>query len=119
MADTLAVSPVPSEPSVLAEGPTPPVPAEEPVPPVPVEDPVPPTKIPPSRWKTGEQLEYLLSEWENFKRAQNSKTLGQFWPRVFDHWQRTWAIKPTAKDCVTHGNIQNARLMLLKEKKTV
>ena len=43
-------------------------------------------------WKSGEQLEYLLTEEANFKRAQDAKALDPFWSRVFEEWHHRWVL---------------------------
>ena len=117
MSDASAVPPVPLVPLVppgLPPLPPPPPPGLPPPPPPP-----PPARPTRTGWKTGEQLEFLLSHWASFKRSQNNKTLDQFWPRVFDQWHRNWQITPSRASCREYGNPENARLMLQQSKNTV
>jgi len=74
-----------------------------------------PAKTPRSGWKTGEQLEFLLSYWKGFKSAQTAKALDRFWPRVYYEWHRIWETIPSADSCKAHGNPENARLMMQKK----
>ena len=71
----------------------------------------------PSRvaWKTGEQLEYLLSHWGNFVTHQNEKGLDRFWPRVYDGWYKKWPITPSPELVKEHGSRENAILTLRSE----
>ena len=66
-----------------------------------------PSKTP---WKTGEQLEYLYSQWPSFLANQSAKTWSQFWPRVYDHWHRTWRTQATPEGVELHGSAENAIL---------
>lgn len=70
-------------------------------------------------WKTGEQLEFLLRRWEDFKRTQNAKTLDKFWPRVFEDWYTNWPISSSPSLALTHGTVEEGRLKLQKAKNTV
>ena len=63
-------------------------------------------------WKTGEQLEYMLSVWSVYLTHQDEGTLSKFWPRVFDHWQKTWKIVPSASDVKEYGGPQEAILVI-------
>lgn len=72
-----------------------------------------------SGWKTGEQLEFLISNWLAFKRAQDNKALNQFWDRIFDQWHTRWPSVPSAALSKTHGSPEAARLMLQKDKNSV
>ena len=76
-------------------------------------------KPPNSSWKTGEQLEFLLSYWPAFKRAQGSKAFDRFWQKLFEEWYTRWPIVPTLASRQEHGSPEVARLMLQKEKSTV
>ena len=69
-------------------------------------------------WKTGEQLEFLLSCWKSFKIAQNAKRLDQFWQRVFDEWYSRWPI-PSPRASHAGEPPENLRLMAQKEKNAV
>ena len=71
----------------------------------------------PSRvaWKTGEQLEYLLSRWGEFVTHQNEKGLDRFWPRVYDGWYKKWLITPSPELVKEHGSRENAILTLRSE----
>ena len=69
-------------------------------------------------WKTGEQLEFLLSNWEGFKHAQNAKKLDHFWQRVFEAWYKRWPITPPPSSH-SHEPIENQRLMAQRENNTV
>lgn len=66
-------------------------------------------------WKTGEQLEYLLANWDDFKHAQNMKKLDPFWQRVFDGWHRLWLI-PLPRS--SHGGEPPENLRLMAQKAT-
>ena len=71
-------------------------------------------------WKTGEQLEFLITNWPTFRRAQDTKTLDQFWDRIFDQWHARWPPPaPSAALSKTHGSSEAARLMLQKDRNTV
>ena len=70
-------------------------------------------------WKSGEQLEFLLSQESSFKRCQDGKTLGQFWPRVFDVWYSRWPIPTPTTFTREEGSAEGARLMSQKDKNLV
>lgn len=70
-------------------------------------------------WKTGEQLEFLLSQWKSFKRAQDAKTLDKFWPRVFEEWFTRWPVPSSPSLARSHNSIEEGRLALQKAKNTV
>lgn len=76
-------------------------------------------KVPRTGWKTGEQLEFLLSHWQTFKRCQDGKKLTPFWPYVYDHWYQRWPIVPTPDAIELYGTPENARLMLQEGKNAV
>lgn len=71
----------------------------------------------PSRvaWKTGEQLEYLLSQWDRFVTHQTDGRLDRFWPHVYDGWSKAWPITPSAESIKQHGSRENAILALRLE----
>ena len=77
------------------------------------------TSTPPAAWKTGEQLEFMLSKWSLYLTHQNEGTLDRFWPPVFDHWQRTWVVEPPAKAVKKHGGRENAILVIRSETQVV
>ena len=66
-------------------------------------------------WKTGEQLEFLLSKWEAFKRAQYEKKLDRFWQRIFDLWYTRWPLPLSS----TLPQPEAARLMARGKKNAV
>jgi hypothetical protein len=70
-------------------------------------------------WKTGEQLEYLLSQWSTFLAHQNEGKLERFWPHVYQYWNKKWAITPTAESLEQHGSDSAAILALRGERSTV
>ena len=70
-------------------------------------------------WKSGEQLEFLLSRESSFKSCQDNKTLGQFWLRVFDVWYTCWLIPTPTTFTQEQGSPEAARLMLQKDKNLV
>ncbi|KAF9777388.1 hypothetical protein BJ322DRAFT_1025784 [Thelephora terrestris] len=71
-----------------------------------------------SGWKTGDQLEFLLSHWEDFKQAQDTKKLDPFWQRVFAGWYERWPIPPSPPSSHAHESPENIRLMAQKAEKT-
>ena len=70
-------------------------------------------------WKTGEQLEFLMSRWDSFKRAQNAKTLDHFWPKVFEDWYTRWPVPSSATLIQEYGTMEEGRLALQSEKNGV
>jgi hypothetical protein len=70
-------------------------------------------------WKTGEQLEWMLTEWASFVRHQNEKTLDRFWPRVYHGWATRWPIIPSPESVAKHGSKENAILVIRMELRTV
>jgi hypothetical protein len=70
-------------------------------------------------WKTGDQLEYMLSHWESFVTHQNKKTLDRFWSRVYDGWYKKWPITPTLESIGKYGSPENAILTLRSENNAV
>ena len=75
----------------------------------------------PSRieWKSGEQLEFLLSQESSFRRCQDMKTLNHFWPRVFENWYDRWPIVSTPALSKKYGTPEAARIMVQKETNAV
>jgi len=72
-----------------------------------------PPKVVRTGWKTGEQLEFLISRWPEFKRAQDKKALSdQFWPKVFEDWHNRWPVSASPSSVKEHGSTELARLML-------
>lgn len=69
-----------------------------------------------SGWKTGEQLEYLLSCWENFKRAQTNKKLDRFWGQTYEEWYKRWPVPSPASWVQDYGSVEAGRFMYRKEK---
>ena len=80
---------------------------------------IPPDKPSKAAWKTGEQLEYMLSQWSLFIDHQNAGTLSRFWPRIYDHWYKTWPIIPTAQSIEMWGSSKEAKVKLLTENNKV
>ena len=78
-----------------------------------------PPKTARSGWKTGEQLEFLLSRFSNFKRSQDEKTLDRFWPRLFEDWYDRWPVPANPTMSKNYGSPEANRLMAQKAKKTV
>lgn len=80
-----------------------------------------PPKTPRPGWKTGEQLEFLLSRYASFKSAQNNKTLGRFWQRVFEDWYLRWKLPsaPYPDLLLKYGTLEEARFMIQKSKNAV
>ena len=74
---------------------------------------------PRTAWKTGEQLEYLLSQWPGFVSHQNSESLDRFWPRVYDTWYSKWPIMPTPEFVGKHGSLEGATLVFRSENNKV
>ena len=72
-----------------------------------------------SGWKTGDQLEFLLSHWGSFKRAQDAKGLNRFWAKIFEDWYDRWPVPSSPSLVREYGSIEATRLMLQKEKNTV
>ena len=72
-------------------------------------------KLPQTAWKTGEQLKYLLSYWDQFLTYQNSGMLDHFWPHVYAGWYKRWQIVPSPKSISQHGSYENAVLTLQSE----
>ena len=72
-----------------------------------------------SDWKTGEQLEFLLSRWEAFKHAQDAGALRRFWPKVSEDWFTRWPIPPSPSLALEYGSIEEGRIMLQNDKKGV
>lgn len=77
------------------------------------------SKPSPIAWKTGEQLEFLLSREEAFKRAQDGRALEPFWQKVFEDWYHQWEIPSSPSLALTYGSITEGRIMLQKEKNAV
>ncbi|KAF9642316.1 hypothetical protein BDM02DRAFT_3193503 [Thelephora ganbajun] len=76
------------------------------------------TKPPRTAWKTGEQLEWLLSRWEDFITHQTEGMLDRFWPRVYHAWYLKWPITPTPQSVNQWGSHENAVLTLRSESNT-
>ncbi|KAF9642118.1 hypothetical protein BDM02DRAFT_3193876 [Thelephora ganbajun] len=76
------------------------------------------TKPPWTAWKTGEQLEWLLSYWEDFITHQTEGTLDCFWPRVYHTWYLKWLITLTPQSINQWGSHENAVLTLHSESNT-
>lgn len=76
-------------------------------------------KPPRAAWKTGEQLEFLLSHWSGFVHHQNEKSLDRFWPKVYYAWYLKWPITPSSESIMQHGNPANATLVLRTDNNTV
>ena len=70
-------------------------------------------------WKTGEQLEFLVPRWKSFKDAQDTKTLANFWPKVFEDWYTKWPVPSSASLVLKYGTVEEGRLMLQKAKNVV
>ena len=70
-------------------------------------------------WKTGEQLEFLISCWRTFKHAQDIKGLDKFWPKVFEDWYIRWPIPHSPSLAQLHGSIEEGHLVLQKGKNVV
>ena len=70
-------------------------------------------------WKTGEQLEFLLSRWEDFKHAQATKALDRFRRQTYDEWYNRWPISSSPSLAQEYGSIEAGRLMLQKDKNAV
>ena len=75
----------------------------------------------PSRvgWKSGEQLEFLLSQESSHKRHQDLNTLDHFWPRVFEGWYDRWPIVATPAMTRRHKTQEDARVMMQKARNKV
>jgi hypothetical protein len=72
-----------------------------------------------SGWKTGEQLQFLRSRFKGFKHAQDTKTLDRFWSKLLDDWYNSWPIPSSPSLAREYGTVEEARLMLQKEKNAV
>lgn len=59
-------------------------------------------------WKTGEQLEWMLTKFDDFLRHQTDKCLDDFWIPLFHSWHDQWPITPTAEAIEEHGSKANA-----------
>ena len=70
-------------------------------------------------WKTGIQLEYLLTQWQSFLDHQSRGALEHFWPRVFETWYEKWPITPTPTEVSNAGSASAAMLVLRSEKNQV
>ena len=70
-------------------------------------------------WKTGEQFQFLLTCWDNFKSAQDTKALDRFWPKVYEDWYTRWPIPSSPSLAREYGSIEEGRIILQKEKNTV
>lgn len=70
-------------------------------------------------WKTGEQLEYMLSLWSDFIAYQNSKRLARFWPRVYDGWYKRWKFTPPPGSTETLGALGTAESAFKKKNNKV
>ncbi|KAF9779415.1 hypothetical protein BJ322DRAFT_1113226 [Thelephora terrestris] len=69
-------------------------------------------------WKSGVQLEFLLTQEARFRRCQDEKTLDRFWPKVFEEWYHQWPIVPSIAMTRKHGSPEAARMMMQQEKNT-
>ena len=67
----------------------------------------------------GEQLEYLLTCWDAFKRAQDAKRLDQFWPKVFEDWYARWPVPSSPSLALRYPSIEEGRVLLQQEKNNV
>ena len=76
-------------------------------------------KPPKAALKTGEQLEYLLSQWTDFVANQTAGSLDRFWPRVYDPWYQRWPISPTPQAVTQHGSLEKAKSVLRLENNQV
>ena len=76
-------------------------------------------KLPKAAWKTGEQLEYLLSQWPTFTSHQTAGKLDRFWPHVYDTWYKKWPIDPAPQALKQHGTREEAILVLRSENNQV
>ena len=65
-------------------------------------------KVSRQAWKTGEQLEWMLSKFDGFLRHQTDKCLEDFWTPIFHSWHAKWPITPTAESIEEHGSVDNA-----------
>ena len=70
-------------------------------------------------WKTGEQLEFLISNWVTFVRHQGAKKLDHFWPRLFEDWHKRWPPHSTPALNKKYETEEAARLMVQKAKNAV
>lgn len=78
-----------------------------------------PPKVAPTDWKSGDQLEFLLSQESSFRRAQDARTLDRFWQKVFDEWYHRWPLPSCPTLTHGHNTAETARFMLQKEKNKV
>ena len=78
-----------------------------------------PPKLPPAAWKTGVQLEFMLSKFSLYLTHQNEGKLDRFWPPIFDYWQKTWPIDPPATAVKKHGGRENAIVVIRRETQVV
>ena len=87
----------------------------------PPKTPNPPPKTPKESWKTGEQLEFLLSRYTSFERAQDAQTLDRFWLRLFEDWYHRWKLpsSPTPELLRQYGTMEEARFMIQTKKNAV
>lgn len=68
--------------------------------------------MPRVQWKSGEQLEFLLSHEAGHKRHQDQQTLDRFWPRVFEQWYDRWPLVATPALIKKHKTRDAARMMM-------
>ena len=54
-----------------------------------------------------------------FKRAQDTKGLDKFWPKIFEDWYICWLIPHSPSLARSYGTIKEGRLVLQKEKNVV
>ena len=69
-------------------------------------------------WKSGEQLEFLLSHETEYKRLQTEKRLDHFWPRVLEEWYHRWKLPPPSPDMVEKCRTPDDALAKMRKKKT-
>jgi hypothetical protein len=70
-------------------------------------------------WKTGEQLEWMLTHWSKYLNHQNEKSLERFWPHIYHGWHTKWPITPSSEAVALYGSREEAILVLRMEINTV
>lgn len=68
----------------------------------------------PKGWTTEAQEQYLLSLIPSYLSAQSSKTLGDFWPVIWEGWFGQWESPPVTEEEEKKGTTAASKLKATK-----